>query len=137
MLKLNKMTPLEAIRELEKLRFAWRGEDFEYQLMKRLGQLQIAAGRYGEGLRSMHSLVANYPDNPDIGKVQEEMSDTFNRLFLNGEADKLNPVVAIGLYDEFQELTPSGTQGDEMIRRLADRLAGVDLLERAGEFFAF
>ncbi|MBI3444782.1 MAG: tetratricopeptide repeat protein [Magnetospirillum sp.] len=133
MLKLKQMTPVEAIRDLEKLRFAWRGEDFEYQLMKRLGQLQIAAGRYGEGLRSMHSLVANYPDNPDIGKVQEEMSDTFNRLFLTGEADKLNPVVAIGLYDEFQELTPSGTQGDEMIRRLADRLAGVDLLERSGE----
>lgn len=133
MLRLNKMTPAEAIRDLEKLRFAWRGEDFEFQLLKRLGQLQIAAGRYGEGLRSMHSLVANYPDHPEIAKVQEEMSDTFNRLFLMGEADKLSPVVAIGLYDEFQELTPSGTKGDEMIRRLADRLAGVDLLERAGE----
>lgn len=133
MLKLGKMTPAEAIRDLEKLRFAWRGEDFEFQLLRRLGQLQIAAGRYGEGLRSMHSLVANYPDHPEIGKVQEEMSDTFNRLFLAGEADKLPPVVAIGLYDEFQELTPSGTKGDEMIRRLADRLAGVDLLERAGE----
>ncbi|KIM00713.1 hypothetical protein CCC_03315 [Paramagnetospirillum magnetotacticum MS-1] len=133
MLRLNKMTPAEAIHDLEKLRFAWRGEDFEFQLLRRLGQLQIAAGRYGEGLRAMHSLVANYPDHPEIGQVQEEMSDTFNRLFLMGEAEKLSPVVAIGLYDEFQELTPSGTKGDEMIRRLADRLAGVDLLERAGE----
>jgi hypothetical protein len=133
MLRLNKMTPDEAIRDLERLRFAWRGEDFEFQLLRRLGQLQIAAGHYGEGLRSMHSLVANYPEHPEIGKVQEEMSDTFNRLFLVGDADKLAPVTAIGLYDEFQELTPSGTQGDEMIRRLADRLAGVDLLERAGE----
>ncbi len=133
MLKLGKMTPAEAIAELEKLRFAWRGEDFEYQLMKRLGQLQIAAGRYGEGLRSMHALVTNFPDNPDIPKVTEEMSEAFNRLFLGGEADKLQPVVAIGLYDEFQELTPSGTKGDEMIRRLADRLAAVDLLDRAGE----
>ncbi|MDO8607190.1 MAG: tetratricopeptide repeat protein [Phaeospirillum sp.] len=133
MLRLGKMTPAEAIRELEKLRFAWRGEDFEYQLMKRLGQLQIAAGRYGEGLRSMHSLATNYPDNPDIPKVMEEMNEAFNRLFLGGDADKLQPVVAIGLYDEFQELTPPGTKGDEMIRRLADRLASVDLLDRAGE----
>jgi tetratricopeptide (TPR) repeat protein len=133
MLRTGKMTPNEAISELEKLRFAWRGEDFEYQLMKRLGELQIAAGRYGEGLRSMHSLAANYPDNPDISKVTDAMSDAFNRLFLKGEADKLQPVQAIGLYDEFQELTPSGTQGDEMIRRLADRLAAVDLLDRAAE----
>ncbi|CAA7623147.1 tetratricopeptide repeat protein [Magnetospirillum sp. SS-4] len=133
MLRLGKMTPVEAIHELEKLRFAWRGEDFEYRLMKRLGQLQIAAGRYGEGLRSMQSLAVNYPDNPDIPKVTDEMHDAFNRLFLGGEAEKLQPVVAIGLYDEFQELTPSGARGDEMIRRLADRLASVDLLDRASE----
>lgn len=131
MLRLNRMSPAEAVRELEKLRFAWRGEDFEFQLLKRLGELQIAAGRFGDGLRSMHSLVANYPEHPEIGKVQDEMSETFNRLFLLGEADRLAPVTAIGLYDEFQELTPQGTQGDEMIRRLADRLAGVDLLDRA------
>ncbi|WP_068489842.1 tetratricopeptide repeat protein [Paramagnetospirillum marisnigri] len=133
MLRLNKMTPAEAISEFEKLRFAWRGEDFEYRLMKRLGQLQIAAGRYGEGLRSMHSLSTNYPDNPDIPNVTDEMHEAFNKLFLGGGADKLQPVVAIGLYDEFQELTPSGTKGDEMIRKLADRLASVDLLDRAGE----
>ena len=133
MLRLGKLTPDQAIAELEKLRFAWRGEDFEYQLMKRLGQLQIAAGRYGEGLRSMHSLATNYPDNPDIPKVMDEMHDAVERLFLGGEADKLQPVVAIGLYDEFQVLTPPGTKGDEMIRRLADRLASVDLLDRAGE----
>jgi hypothetical protein len=81
----------------------------------------------------MHALVSNFPDNPDIGKVTEEMGEAFNRLFLDGESDKLPPVTAIGLYDEFQELTPSGAKGDEMIRRLADRLASVDLLDRAAE----
>ncbi|WP_139305511.1 hypothetical protein [Magnetospirillum fulvum] len=133
MLKLGKITPLEAIAELEKMRFAWRGEDFEFQLMKRISQLQVEAKRYGEGLRSMHLLASNYPDHPDIPKVMEMMSEAFARLFLDGEADKLPPVTAIGLYDEFQELTPSGAKGDEMIRRLADRLASVDLLERAGD----
>jgi len=133
MLKLGKITPLEAIGELEKMRFAWRGEDFEFQLMKRISQLQVEAKRYGEGLRSMHLLAANYPDHPDIPKVMEMMSEAFARLFLDGEADKLPPVTAIGLYDEFQELTPSGAKGDEMIRRLADRLASVDLLERASD----
>jgi len=133
MLKLGKITPLEAIGELEKMRFAWRGEDFEFQLMKRISQLQVEAKHYGEGLRSMHLLAANYPDHPDIPKVMDMMSEAFARLFLDGEADKLPPVTAIGLYDEFQELTPSGAKGDEMIRRLADRLASVDLLERASD----
>ena len=43
------------------------------------------------------------------------------------------PVTAIAVYEEFKELTPAGVKGDEMIRKLADRLAGVDLLEQAAE----
>ncbi|MGE5504967.1 MAG: tetratricopeptide repeat protein, partial [Actinomycetota bacterium] len=133
MVKTGRLSPNDAIRELERLRFAWRGEDFEYQLLKRLGEMQIAAKRYGEGLRTLHALVSNYGDNPDIANVSREMSEAFERLYLDGEADKLPAVTAIGLYDEFQELTPTGAKGDEMIRRLADRLAQVDLLDRAAE----
>ena len=43
------------------------------------------------------------------------------------------PVAAIALYDEFKALTPSGEKGDEMIRKLADRLVSVDLLDRGAE----
>jgi hypothetical protein len=133
MVSTGRMSPNDAIRELERLRFAWRGEDFEYQLLKRLGEMQLAAQRYGEGLRTLHALQSNYGDNPDIANVGREMSEAFERLYLGGEADKLPAVTAIGLYDEFQELTPSGAKGDDMIRRLADRLAQVDLLDRAAE----
>ncbi|MFX8778105.1 hypothetical protein ABTM50_19550, partial [Acinetobacter baumannii] len=38
-----------------------------------------------------------------------------------------------GLFYDFRELTPAGARGDEMIRKLADRLAQVDLLGRAAE----
>ena len=132
-LKRGTLSAAEAIRQLENLRFAWRGEDFEYQLLKRLGELLISDGRYGEGLRLMRSVIANYADHPDVGNVQMEMSETFEKLYLGGVADTLSPIAAIGLYDEFQDLTPSGGKGDEMIRKLADRLAAVDLLDRSAE----
>jgi hypothetical protein len=45
----------------------------------------------------------------------------------------MKPVRAIALFEEFKELTPSGEKGDEMIRKLADRLAAVDLLGRAAK----
>jgi hypothetical protein len=132
-LKRNQITPKDAIKQLEKLRFAWRGEDFEYTLMKRLGELMLADGQYAEGLRALRTITSNYADNPDIGTVQQMMADTFEKLYLGGAADGLSAVAAIGLYDEFQELTPSGAKGDEMIRKLADRLASVDLLDRASD----
>jgi len=46
------------------------------------------------------------------------------------------PVRAIALFDEFKELAPSGERGDEMIRKLADRLAAVDLLDRAAQLLS-
>ena len=54
-----------------------------------------------------------------------------DRLYLEGGAERMQPLTALALYDEYRELTPAGSEGDEMIGRLADRLVGVDLLDRA------
>ncbi len=43
------------------------------------------------------------------------------------------PIEALSLFYDFRELTPIGRRGDEMIRRLADRLVAVDLLDQAAE----
>ncbi len=130
-LRRNQITAGDAVKQLQKLRFAWRGDEFEYPLLKRLGELMLADGQYGEGLRLLHTIITYHGDNPDIGSVQKMMSDAFEKLYLDGAADRMSPIAAIGLFDEFQELTPAGTKGDEMIRKLADRLAAVDLLDRA------
>lgn len=133
LLRLGKMSRKEAIEGLERLRFAWRGEEFEYPLLKRLGMLQIEDGDYGNGLRTLRQLATVYSEHPDIGNVAKAMTDAFKALYVDGKADSLSPVTAIGLYDEFRELTPTGPEGDEMIRKLADRVAAVDLLDRAAE----
>ncbi len=133
LLKLGRITPLEAADRLDRLRFAWREEDFEFGLLKRLAELEVQAGAYPEALRSMRSLLTNYPDNKGAPSVTKMMADTFSKLYLDGGADSMSPVSAIGLYDEFRDLTPTGARGDEMIRKLADRLASVDLLDRAAE----
>jgi hypothetical protein len=61
------------------------------------------------------------------------MAKMFEELFLGGKADGLPPVQALALFYDFRELTPVGAAGDEMIRKLADRLVGVDLLPQAAE----
>jgi hypothetical protein len=132
-LKLGRIKPQEAVKRLDRLRFAWREENFEFSLLKRLAELQIKGGDYGDALRSLRSLATNFPDHKNANQVSQLMSDTFSHLYLDGAANSLAPVSAIGLYDEFRDLTPTGAKGDEMIRKLADRLAAVDLLDRAAE----
>src|SRR5260370_9988768 len=49
----------------------------------------------------------------------------------------MKPVDALAMFSEFRELTPIGRRGDELIRRLADRLASIDLLDQAAELLQY
>ena len=66
-------------------------------------------------------------------RIQDEAAATFDSLFLAGKGDAMPAIDALSLFYDFRELTPIGRRGDEMIRRLADRLVSVDLLDQAAE----
>ncbi|MEO5338589.1 MAG: tetratricopeptide repeat protein, partial [Magnetospirillum sp. WYHS-4] len=129
--KLNKISRAELIEELEDLRFTWRGDDQEFALLRRMGSLYIEEGAFRDGLRTLRQAATYFRQHPDAPAVTQQMADAFARLYLEDAADSLPPITAIALYDEFKELTPAGPRGDEMIRKLADRLVKVDLLEQA------
>ncbi|MCW9033377.1 MAG: hypothetical protein OQJ97_04090 [Rhodospirillales bacterium] len=130
---LEKITNKEAIEELEKLRFAWRGDDFEFNLLRKLGVLYFTEKNYRKALLALKEAATNFRKHPRTPEITQEMSGAFEKLYLDGEADKVSPIKAIALYEEFKELTPAGDKGDLMIRRLADRLVSVDLLDRAAK----
>lgn len=129
----KKIQTRDAINRLDRLRYAWRGDDFEIKLLRRLGELQIEDGDYRNGLLALKQVAQNFPKSREGVEARRKMSEVFEKLFLQGGADALSPVTALGLFYDFRELTPSGARGDEMIRKLADRLAQVDLLGRAAE----
>ncbi len=133
---LEKITNKEAIEELEKLRFAWRGDDFEFNLLRKLGVLYFTEKNFRQALLALKEAATNFRKHPRTPEITQEMSAAFDKLYLEGDADKISPIKAIALYEEFKELTPAGNKGDLMIRRLADRLVSVDLLDRAAKLLA-
>ena len=70
-------------------------------------------------------------------RIQDEAAATFEALFLAGKGDTLSAIDALALFYDFRELTPIGRRGDEMIRRLADRLVSVDLLDQAADLLQY
>jgi len=127
------MKPSEAIAPLEALRFVHRGGEFEFKLLRKLGALYLGENQSRKGLVALRSAAANFPNRPEAKEIGEQMSSAFRELYLDGGADRLSPLTAVALYDEFRELTPAGADGDRMMSLLADRLVNVDLLGRAGE----
>jgi hypothetical protein len=132
-LKGGEMKPSEAIAPLEALRFVHRGGEFEFKLLRKLGALYLGENQSRKGLVALRSAAANFPNRPEAKEIGEQMSSAFRELYLDGGADRLSPLTAVALYDEFRELTPAGADGDRMMSLLADRLVNVDLLGRAGE----
>ena len=126
----------QGIEDLDRLRYTWRGDGIEFRVLRRLGELQIETGLYREGLQSLKRLVTNFADHRLAPDITEYMRATFADLYDAGTIGTLPPVMAIALFNDFRELAPAGTEGDEMIRRLADRLVSVDLLPQAAKLLS-
>ena len=107
------------------------------EVIRALGQLYLAQGRYREALDALRSARQRMSDLPEAVQIQEDLAGAFRDLFLNGQADGLEPVQALGLFYDFKELTPVGADGDEMVRKLAQRLVNVDLLDQAGDLLKY
>jgi hypothetical protein len=117
-----------AIATLEHLRYRWRGDALELNTLRKLGSLYFRKQRWREGLVTLKSASLNFPNDEMAREAQDDMRATFVNLFLNGKADRMPPIQALSLFYDFIDLTPIGPDGDEMIRRMADRLVAVDLL---------
>jgi hypothetical protein len=127
----------DVISELETLTTIWRGDDTEIGALEILAELYTEDRRYRDSFYVMRSAVAAHPDSDMTHRIQEEAAATFDTLFLAGKGDTLSAIDALALFYDFRELTPIGRRGDEMIRRLADRLVSVDLLDQAAELLQY
>ncbi|HXM00714.1 MAG TPA: hypothetical protein VN932_12355, partial [Rhizomicrobium sp.] len=127
----------QAIDTLDALRFRWRGDRLELRTLRKLGALYFAKQRWREGLQTLQTASQNFGDDDQARQAQDDMRGAFANLFLKGKADAMPPIEALALFYDFIDLTPIGPDGDEMIRRMADRLVAVDLLEPAAKLLDY
>jgi hypothetical protein len=129
---IDKKTTLDkAIKALERLRFDWRGDRLEIEILTRLGQYYVDNKQYAEGLTIWRQAAGLSQDTESTDAITEAMQKTFSDLYVKGDADKLSMLQALSLYEQFRELTPPGNAGNVALLRLADRLASADLLDQA------
>jgi len=133
----GKITNADAIDRLKSLGFGWRGDELELKTLRFLANLQAEAGQYRDAFNSMRSAIMVDGNSDTTRKLQDEMNKVFLDLYLDGKADTLAPIEALTLYYDFRDMTPIGRQGDEIVRGLADRLIGVDLLDQAAELLNY
>lgn len=127
----NQISRADAIKALDSLRFAWRGDMVEFTLLRQLAKLKVGDGDQRGAFDVMRDAVANFPDYPASKDVMKELSESFTEVFLGKGVNDVSPLKALALYDDFKDYAPAGERGDAIVRRLVDRLVSVDLLDQA------
>jgi tetratricopeptide (TPR) repeat protein len=133
----DEVSQADVLRELETLSVMWRGDAIEVRALQIMARIYSDIGRYGESLAAARTATKLQPNSDISRQAQDAAAALFAQLFLSPKGDDLPAVDALGMFYEFRELTPIGRRGDEMIRRLADRLVAVDLLDQASELLQY
>ncbi len=135
--KHNDISTDDALQGLETLAVTWRGDTIELETLQQLARLYADAGRYADSFAAAR-LATRLSANSDVSRqIEDETSALFSQVFLGPKGDDLPPIEALGMFYDYRELTPIGRRGDEMIRRLAERLVNVDLLDQAADLLQY
>ncbi|QDM26546.1 tetratricopeptide repeat protein [Tardiphaga sp. vice304] len=135
--KRREVSDEDALKEFELLAMLWRGDGLEVQVLQILSRMYSGLGRFNESLAAARSATERQANSEAARQVQDDAQALFSEIYLGGKGDSLRPVDALAMFYDYRELTPIGRRGDEMIRRLADRLVAVDLLDQAAELLQY
>nr|WP_244507509.1 hypothetical protein [Methylobacterium phyllostachyos] len=133
----GKLSADAAIERLERLAMIWHGGAVEDGITAGLARLNLSAGRWREAFAAVRRANAFAPNADSSAALTREAQTAFENLYLTDKGDALPGVEAVALFFDFRELSPIGRRGDEVVRRLADRLVSLDLLEPAADLLQY
>jgi tetratricopeptide (TPR) repeat protein len=135
--KRNEISEPAALRELETLAVTWRGDGIEAKTLQMMARIYSDTGHFADSFAAVREATRLQPNSDASRQAQDAAAALFSELFLTSKGDDLPPIEALAMFYEYRDLTPIGRRGDEMIRRLADRLVAVDLLDQASELLQY
>lgn len=131
-LESGKVPQAEAFSKMEQAMFIWRNEYSAGEILIEYGELAMKNKLYTKAFRAWQNLVDNYQYMPESIAIASEMSQRFVEIFSQDKIpDGMNEMEYANMFFEFRELTPIGDQGDDIVRKMVNRLVNLDLMDQA------
>ncbi|AJP72226.1 hypothetical protein [Sphingomonas hengshuiensis] len=131
----HRLPPADAIKQLEVLRYSWRGGETEERALRLQFKLANEAHDLRGSLRAGATLLRWFKlgaeSAPMLAALRAMLSATL------GPDSGVPLPEAAGLYWDYRELAPAGVEGDALVLRLADRLEAAGLYARAAELLEY
>lgn len=129
----EKSTPQQIAERLERLRFAWRGDALEYDVMERMAKAHVATKNYAVALEEYTHLKERFPEDTRSSTIPETQKGLFAAVFDGPDRDSLPTYSQLAIWDKYADFRPTDPQALNNIRLyLVDRITKLDLLGHAG-----
>ncbi|MCD2324213.1 hypothetical protein LQ953_09335 [Sphingomonas sp. IC-56] len=131
----GKIDPKTAQKQLDELRYRWRGGPVEEQALRLSFKLASDAHDLSGQLRAGATLFRYYKLGREAAPMLATVQTQMAAILAPGSGVPLAD--AAGLYWDYRELAPGGAEGDLLVLHLADRLGEAGLYGRAAELLQY
>jgi hypothetical protein len=118
-----------AVEALDKLLYAWRGDNRELALRERIAALRVQTGAWRDALADLRQAEADFPEQ--AAAVHARLKETFAGMIRDQNIAGMPPLDFVSMIDENAGLISGPDDEDTVARTLADRLVALDLPGRA------
>jgi tetratricopeptide (TPR) repeat protein len=125
----KKITATEAADAAEKLLFAWRGDDRERDMRFQVAAWRFQAGQWSAALAMLRESAESFPERRN--QYRRQITETLRGLMRDDRLIHMDSIQLISLLEDNKELLPDGAEGQLAAVEMADRMAQLDLDERA------
>ncbi len=128
----KRITQTEAANRLERMRFAWRGDALEYDVLERLAQNHADMRDYPHALEEYTLLKERFPKDARAETIPATQQKLFDSVFTGPDRDKLMPYSQLAVWDNYPQFRPTDPAQLKATRfYLVDRMMQLDLVQQA------
>ena len=124
--KVKKITPDQELKELEKLRFQWRGDQLEYVIAKYLIDRYMEQKQYAKLLSVARKTIKYFLKRSHEDGLPQVMQEALVKYF---QQDHLPVLEMLSIFQEYTSIAPDNEQGDMIMIRATNMLANLELYD--------
>jgi hypothetical protein len=125
----GKATAAETAAKLGRMLFAWRGDERELALRKRVAELLAQSQQWRPALQLLRETAAAWPEQ--AGDMRTQLRTIFAAAIRPDGQAHLKPFDLVALAEENADLMPEGEEGLALAQAVSDQLLALDLPDRA------
>lgn len=125
---LNKIEAEDELKQLDRLRYIWRGDLLEYRICRYLAKRYLEEQRFTEVLPLLRKTIKYFTQESHADQLPEKMQQALLAYF---NRKPLPVLEMLSIFQEYMSIAPDDERGDAIMIKATNTLANLELYQEA------